>query len=584
MPLSAAALRKRENAKLAGARVHLYYQGSGAANVAHDLSSKIQKTRTESPPDEPFGEPDFSTCLRPLRILADMLGFRGDGEMVGHVNSEDAKKLYDKMAQRIKSCEHLSIDVSTKPKQAIFGLVCGRKLRQYNDAMADVDTAKLLLESVLSELPTQPPQPVEANEAAQPEPMETEQPEQRTEPKEPAHDLMDVELGDIVPIQPLHDNDQVATGLTEQVTPLTERAGGAAADDAAQAEKSAEKSDQSSESSESGDESGDEDKQSGDEDKQSGDEDKQSGESSESGDEDESEQPQVQPQVRATTGGKRPRQRPPSESGDSDQSDQSESDHSDQSEHEDQESEHEDPAVLAAEAARALAAQQAGRAANKHPRETPARGSRGRTSASTKKRKRKLNIASTGRVYCGDSRTKAKQKAKAQQEFTFKNKAGNSMFLVVGLVARLPDDKTWLTERPLVPVPFGFNYQLCITMLAGPENYALVVQKSVGNVTQTIYVPKEEIIAHFGPRRQICTPHAGLVDAINNVGTRSRPKGHYYEYTPSRLEVDTAVHAFNDTKYRVPHLVEAVGTPAPVTTVATLPPLQVVSTVSYAAF
>ncbi len=55
MPLSAAALRKRENAKLAGARVHLYYQGSGAANVANDLSSKIEKLRTESPPDEPFG-------------------------------------------------------------------------------------------------------------------------------------------------------------------------------------------------------------------------------------------------------------------------------------------------------------------------------------------------------------------------------------------------------------------------------------------------------------------------------------------------------------------------------------------------
>jgi hypothetical protein len=158
------------------------------------------------------------------------------------------------------------------------------------------------------------------------------------------------------------------------------------------------------------------------------------------------------------------------------------------------------------------------------------------------------------------------------------------MFLVVGLVSRLPGDKTWLTQRPIIPVPFGFSYQLCITMLAAHENYALVVQKSVGNVTETIYVPKEEIVAHFGPRREICTPHAGLVDAINNVGTRSRPKGHYYEYTPSRLEVDTAVQAFNDNKYRVPHAVEAVGTPAPVPTVATLPPLQVVGTVSYAAF
>lgn len=175
MPMTSAASEwKKQNAKLAGARVHLYYQGSAAANVANDLSSKIQKLRAESPPDEPFGEPDFVPCLRPLRILADMLGFRGDGEMVGHVNSEDAKKLYDKMAQRIKSCEHLSIDVSTKPKQAILALVCGRNRRQYNEAMANAAAAKQLLESVLSELPTQPPQTVEANGAAQSEP--TEQP------------------------------------------------------------------------------------------------------------------------------------------------------------------------------------------------------------------------------------------------------------------------------------------------------------------------------------------------------------------------------------------------------------------------
>jgi hypothetical protein len=180
MPMTSAASEwKKANAKLATARVHLYYQGSAAANVANDLSSKIQKLRTESPPDEPFGKPDFSTCLRPLRILADMLGFPGDGEMVGHVNSEDAKKLFDKMALRIKSCGHLSIDVSTKPKQAIFGLVCGRQLRQYNDAMADVAIAKQLLESVLSELPAQPPQTVEAVETVEAEPMETEQPEQR---------------------------------------------------------------------------------------------------------------------------------------------------------------------------------------------------------------------------------------------------------------------------------------------------------------------------------------------------------------------------------------------------------------------
>ena len=157
------------------------------------------------------------------------------------------------------------------------------------------------------------------------------------------------------------------------------------------------------------------------------------------------------------------------------------------------------------------------------------------------------------------------------------------MFLVVGFVSRLPGDKTWLTKRPLVPVPFGFNYQLCITMLAGPDNFAVVATKSVGNVSETLYFAKEELIAHRGPRRELRSPHAGLVDAINNVGTTSRPKGNYYEYTPSRVEVDTAVLAFNDNKYRVPYIVEVVGTPAPLPTVATLAPLQVVGTVVSAA-
>jgi hypothetical protein len=177
-----------------------------------------------------------------------------------------------------------------------------------------------------------------------------------------------------------------------------------------------------------------------------------------------------------------------------------------------------------------------------------------------------------------------KQKAKATAEFKFAYKSRNSRFLVVGLVSRLPGDKTWLTNLPLLPVPFGFNYQMFITMLAGPENLFLVAQKSVGNVSETLYFAKEELIAHLGPRREICPPHAGLVDAINNVGTMSLPKGPYYQYTPSRLEVDTAVQAFNDQKYRVPHAVEAVGTPAPVPTVATLAPLQVLGTVSSAAF
>ena len=44
---------------------------------------------------------------------------------------------------------------------------------------------------------------------------------------------MDVDLGDIVPIEPLHD--KVGTVLTEVVTPLTERTGGAGVEDAAQA-------------------------------------------------------------------------------------------------------------------------------------------------------------------------------------------------------------------------------------------------------------------------------------------------------------------------------------------------------------
>jgi hypothetical protein len=214
------------------------------------------------------------------------------------------------------------------------------------------------------------------------------------------------------------------------------------------------------------------------------------------------------------------------------------------------------------------------------------RGSRGRTTTSNKKRKRNLNIASTGEVYCGDGRAKAirKQKAKDKEEFKFNYASRNSRFLVVGFVSRLPGDKTPLPKRALIPVPPGCNYQLCITMLAAPENYALVVQKSIGNVTETIYVPKEEIVAHFGPRRALRTPHAGLVDAINHVGTMSLPKGHDYEYTPSRLEVDTAVHAFNDPKYRVPYAVEAVIGTNVVPTVATLAPVQVVGTVSSAAF
>jgi hypothetical protein len=36
---------------------------------------------------------------------------------------------------------------------------------------------------------------------------------------------------------------------------------------------------------------------------------------------------------------------------------------------------------------------------------------------------------------------------------------------------------------------------------------------------------------------------AGLVDAINHVGTKSREKGDYYEYTPNRIEVDTIADA-----------------------------------------
>jgi hypothetical protein len=189
-------------------------------------------------------------------------------------------------------------------------------------------------------------------------------------------------------------------------------------------------------------------------------------------------------------------------------------------------------------------------------------------------------------VYCGDGRAKAirRQRAEAREEFKFTYASKNSRFLVVGLVSRLPGDKTWLTKLPLVPVPSGLTYQLFITMLAGPENYALVAQKSLGNVSETLYFDKEELIAHLGPRREIRSPHAGLVDAINNPGTMSLPKGTYYVYTPSRLEVETAVHAFNDNKYRVPYAVEAVGTPAPVTTIATLAPLQVVRTVSSAAF
>jgi hypothetical protein len=121
-------------------------------------------------------------------------------------------------------------------------------------------------------------------------------------------------------------------------------------------------------------------------------------------------------------------------------------------------------------------------------------------------------------------------------------------------------------------------------MLPGPESLALVATKSIGNVSETLYFAKGGLIAHWGPRRELRSPHAGLVDAINHVGTMSRTKGHDHEYTPCRVDVDTAVQAFNDQKYRVPYIVEVVGTPAPVQTVATLAPVQVVGTVSSAAF
>ena len=567
MPLlSAAALAKKDQARRAALRIRLQFKGVYTPDIATHIGKRLEllgKDRDES--GEPVGETtDHSKCLVPLKTLAGMFGLGGEHLCVylARANSDEAKRLLMLMASKIfpmnyelnaplSTLPDLEVDVGTKAEQAIFALLCGRSPRDYDGAMGKAATAKQLLDELISQLPenTQQPEETTEPEAAQPE-SEAAQPE-----NEAAHDLMDVALGDIVPTKDMPNTDKVGTALPEVVTPQTARSGGADNEDAHE-----------DESGESGDESGDQAEHAL----------RVLEESEESGD-DESEEPQVQPQahvqppVRTTTGGKRPRERPltPSES-------ESESGQSDQ---ESEQEDPEDPEELAAEAARALADQQAGRAANKRPR--------GRTTTSNKKRKHKLHmIASTGRVYCGDGRAKAlrKQKAKAREEFKFTYASRNSMFLVVGMVSRLPDDKTSLTKRPLVPVPFGFNYQLFITMLAGPENYALVVQKSVGNVTQTIYVPKEEIIAHLGPYRKIFSPHAGLVDAINNFGTKSLPKGQYYEYTPSRLEVDTAVHAFNDPKYRVPHAAEAVGTPAPVQTVATLEPLQVLGTVVSPAF
>ncbi len=158
------------------------------------------------------------------------------------------------------------------------------------------------------------------------------------------------------------------------------------------------------------------------------------------------------------------------------------------------------------------------------------------------------------------------------------------MFQAIALISAPPNVKTPLPSRPLVPFPLHFNYQLLIPMLADPACYAVMVNKRIGNVTETLYIPKEELIAHYGRHGEIRTPHAGLVDAINHVGTMSRPKGAAYEYTPRRVEVEAAAHAFNDSKYRAPHVVEVVGGTSVVGVVATLAPVQVVGTVASAAF
>ncbi len=295
--------------------------------------------------------------------------------------------------------------------------------------------------------------------------------------------------------------------------------------------------------------------------------------------------------MRATSGGKRPRQQPdtppPSESESDQQSD--DSGQSDQSDQSDQESEQEDPEALAAEAARAARDQHAGRAANKRPRtrKTPASGSRGRsrgrTTTSNKKRRKVLNIASTGRVYCGDGRAQAlrKQRAKAKKQLEFEYESKNARFRVEALVSLHPGDKTPLPNRPHLQIPPLFNYQLLIPMLASPEPVALVVTKAVRNFNETPYIAKEELIAHRGLYGVLCSPHAGLVDAINNPGVMSLPKGADFAYTPRRLEVDAAVHSLNDQKYRVPHHVEVLGGTSVVPVVATLMPVQVVVSAAF---